>query len=1636
MINKNKFILFLLFLLIIAVPVSFAGDNSTCEITGDGETFEHSISEDVNISVSDDNELMGASGDIYFDASASSGGDGSQSRPYNTVTSSYLGTTNYFASGTYTISSTLNPYSYSGMSFIGADRDSTILLYSGSDYFISTSYSITFQNITLKGGSVSTTGGTLTATDTVFDSGVAKQETETDNRQYGNSYGGAIKQGASYGIDWGSLWGGGSGQELIITNCIFRNNYAAYGGAIYSEKAKITITNSRFENNRAENGGGAISASAGATLSVDSCEFINDQSLYDAGGAVYVYNVTSASIKDSQFTNCSAGLGGAVASIDSPTTVATSTFNSNNVTWTGGALFAMFGKLTVTSSNFYDNSAYHGGAIYADNLTNFEVNGGQFSRNNAYGYGGAIFAFTNAADKITNPTYTSNSAANYNDLYQTTGFQLMLGSDDYEMIQYKSDYTGTPPSKYDLRTLNAVTPVKDQGITGNCWAYATIAVLESAIYKATGQQVILSEGNLKNLACIFSDIGWRYDVNEGGMYPFSLGYLTSWAGPVLNSLDPTDDLDIIAPVLNSAYHIQNIMFLQRTSYTDNDAIKKAIMDYGALASEIYWDNSYLNGNNYYCSADTDRNHAICVVGWDDSKSISGAPGPGAWIIKNSYGADRGDGGYYYVSYYDHTLFRLNDESYNSYAIIFNDTVRYNKNYQYDAAMTDYFLTNTFNKVMWYKNTFTSTGNDILTAFSTYFRKVTSWEAQIFVNDELKLTQSGTSNPGYYTIGLDEDIPLKLGDTFTVSLKIQCSSTADIPISESGNPYTMLKEYFKEGVSFFSTDGVTWNDFYRYSATYGSGDAQHIYFNQVACLKAFTREGPREFLNTTMEIIAVNSTGVYLSILDQRGGDVNVGEVEIIIDGKSYTVSVSSSMAAANAYLKAGSHTISAEYIANSYYNTSSLSAAVTLPKEDPIIVISADDIAYGDSLEVKIQITNAVGDIITVPFTAELNSRKYSQSQFTVSGLSPQSYTIKVVTESSDDFNGITAEKTVVVSKASPTLTLEISDVSIGEDITVKVELSNSISGTVNVTVNGVVYQINVNNGEGSRIISNTLNAATYTAQAVFGGNDYYSQAAASKTFTVKKLTPALTVFADDVLEGQSAAVKVYLPSDITSALSLSINSKTYTKNAAGGEATFDISGLALGKYTFTVTFAGDLKYNSASATGTVEVLEKLRNDSMMNVSDSLGDDYVIISVELPEDSQGSVELNFNSLIFTKTPVNGKTSFKISQLESGTYDYTVTFSGDLQYKSSIVKKSVDMVNTKKTTPGISIYADDIYEGETAVITVTLPSDISDYIYLTINSIVSSANALNGQATFNINGLSADTYSFTVNFPGNSRYNPVTLTDSIKVMKKSEQTPVETSSIKAYDMKRAYLSDYDFEATFYDGRGNLLTNKMVIFEVNGNEYEVQTNKYGAAQLKTQLSAGVYNVTVTNPLTGEKVTRQMTIVARIAENTDIQMDYSFKSTFKVRVYGDNGAVVGAGEKVTFTLNGAAKIVQTDKNGYASFVIDIKPGKYSLTTEYRGVKAVNNVVVKQVLTAKNMKFKKSKKVKKFKATLKTSSGKAIVGKKLTVKVNGKTYTAKTNKKGVAVFKIKNLKKKGKYRAAVTYLKTSVTKTITVRR
>jgi hypothetical protein len=150
----------------------------------------------------------------------------------------------------------------------------------------------------------------------------------------------------------------------------------------------------------------------------------------------------------------------------------------------------------------------------------------------------------------------------------------------------------------------------------------------------------------------------------------------------------------------------------------------------------------------------------------------------------------------------------------------------------------------------------------------------------------------------------------------------------------------------------------------------------------------------------------------------------------------------------------------------------------------------------------------------------------------------------------------------------------------------------------------------------------------------------------------------------------------------------------------------------------------------------------------------------------------------------------------------------------------------------------------------------------------------------------------------------------------------------------------------------------------------------------------------------------------------------------SVYKVRV-SSNGKYV-AGEIVKFEVGINVFYGETDKNGYASFKINLKPKSYKVTATYKGVKVSNKITVKKVLFTKNVSKKKAKKIK-FTATLKKGK-KLLSKKKISFIFKGKTYVSKTNKKGIAKVILKNLKK-GKYKIYTCYDSLKVKNTLRIK-
>ena len=178
-------------------------------------------------------------------------------------------------------------------------------------------------------------------------------------------------------------------------------------------------------------------------------------------------------------------------------------------------------------------------------------------------------------------------------------------------------------------------------------------------------------------------------------------------------------------------------------------------------------------------------------------------------------------------------------------------------------------------------------------------------------------------------------------------------------------------------------------------------------------------------------------------------------------------------------------------------------------------------------------------------------------------------------------------------------------------------------------------------------------------------------------------------------------------------------------------------------------------------------------------------------------------------------------------------------------------------------------------------------------------------------------------------------------------------------------------------------------------------------------------------------------------KITGAANVNIYYTASKTISLKVYNLYGKLVGKNQIVKIKIGKYVKNVKTNKNGVAKFKIPttITPGKYKMTITYKNKKVTKKLTVKQILSIKTVKVKKSAKKLVLTATLKKVNGKYLKGKRVTFKFNGKTYKANTNKKGVAKYTIKKsvlkklkVGKKVKYQA--TYLKTTVKKTAKVKK
>ncbi len=248
------------------------------------------------------------------------------------------------------------------------------------------------------------------------------------------------------------------------------------------------------------------------------------------------------------------------------------------------------------------------------------------------------------------------------------------------------------PTKYDLRNVNGksyVTSIKNQNPYGTCWAHAAIGAIESNMLMQGLGEADLSEMHLAWFTFKGSDKSKTFGtsqnsslsnvLNNGGNAFYPTAMFSRLSGPAYDSdvPYPTQPSKNSPDDYTMAVRLREVEYLRmelnnetpfdiNANKTERDNVKRRIMQHGSVMASYYNNDSNFkqtssNGISYY-NATKSTNHAIQIVGWDDSYSRSNfATNPnvdGAWLIKNSWGninpvtqyVDSSYDGYFWMSY--------------------------------------------------------------------------------------------------------------------------------------------------------------------------------------------------------------------------------------------------------------------------------------------------------------------------------------------------------------------------------------------------------------------------------------------------------------------------------------------------------------------------------------------------------------------------------------------------------------------------------------------------------------------------------------------------------------------------------------------------------------------------------------------------------------------------------------------------------------------------------------------------------------------------------------------------------------------------------------------------------------------------
>ena len=576
------------------------------------------------------------------------------------------------------------------------------------------------------------------------------------------------------------------------------------------------------------------------------------------------------------------------------------------------------------------------------------------------------------------------------------------------------------------------------------------------------------------------------------------------------------------------------------------------------------------------------------------------------------------------------------------------------------------------------------------------------------------------------------------------------------------------------------------------------------------------------------VIGVSVPGIVSGVVNVTVNDESYDVA--IVDGKG-TLTISN--------LVAGDYNISASYLGDDKYLSSSNSTKFTISKLASSVAVDVGDIVVGEDAVIGVSVPDIVSGVVNVT----VNGRSYNvaivdgKGVLIISNLAAGDYDVNVNYAGDNKYVASSNSTKFTISKLPSSVLVNVKDIVVGEDAVISIALPEDATGNVTVNVNGKNYTAVAKYGVASVTISNLANG-TYNVSVFYNGNDIYMPMENSTNFTVSKVSDYnMTVDIADIIKGENATITVTVPKDGTGSVVVTINGTDYKGTVTNGTAKVIIPGLDEGTYKVVTFYTGDAKYDSMIVNGTITVNKNTKTTLTMDDVVKYFKGAQNLTAKLVDAfgnpiTNATVYFTVNGKVYAKTTDENGTASMGIELVPNEYKVNAVFNGTKDYDKATANATVTVKNTvfgNDTTlyfcNGTKYVAKFLDSNGKALANTTVKFNINGVFYTRVTD-------ENGTASLGIR-LNPKSYVITA-------YNPATgeeRANNITVM----------PTLVTKDLSMKYLDGSNFTALTLDGQGKPLANQNVSFNVNGVFYHKVTNKDGIASLGIRLMSGEYIIT---------------------------------------------------------------------------------------------------------------------------------------------------------------------------------------------